>query len=306
MEKEAAQREVIRAARQSVYSNAFLLVFKLWIGLLMGSISVLSEAVHTAIDLAAAVVANFSVKKSREPADEVHTFGHGKFENISGSFEALLIFLASLIIIYESINKILGEVVIEFLGAGIVVMGSSALINLYVSRKIMGVARKHESLALEVDAYHLSTDVYTSLGVFAGLILIKLTGFKVLDPIIAIMVALVIIIMRTAYALTKRSMGGLMDVRLSEEEENIIKSIIADHYTHFAEFHSLRTRKSGPERFVDLHLVVPREQHISEAHDFCDHLEKDIRKRIPNLNLLIHVEPCEEDCEICQKICSKD
>lgn len=304
MEKEAAQREVIRAARQSVYSNAFLLVFKLWIGLLMGSISVLSEAVHTSIDLAAAIVANFSVKKSREPADEVHTFGHGKFENISGSFEALLIFLASLIIIYESVNRILGGIVVEFLGAGIVVMGFSALINLYVSRRILRVARKHESLALEVDAYHLSTDVYTSLGVFAGLILIKLTGFTVLDPIIAIMVALVI--MRTAYALTKRSMGGLMDVRLSEEEENIIKSIIADHYTHFAEFHSLRSRKSGRERFVDLHLVVPRDQHVSDAHDFCDHLEKDIREMIPNLNLLIHVEPCVEECEICQKICSKD
>ena len=296
----AAHKEITSVARLSIYSNTFLLFTKLAAGFLMGSISVLSEAFHSGIDLLAAVITNYSVKKAGKPADEVHKFGHGKFENVSGTVEAILIFIAAIIILYKAGEKILTRGEVEFVGAGIVIMGISIVVNFYVSRKIMKVARKAESIALEADAYHLTTDVYTSVGVFIGLVLIQITKNPIFDPVFAIIVAL--IILKASYDLTKRSVSGIMDVKLSDKEENIIKSIIAEHYSEYAEYHDLRTRISGAERFVDLHLVVPKNQHVADAHEFCDHLEKDIKEKIPNLSILIHIEPCETDCEICRKL----
>jgi cation diffusion facilitator family transporter len=296
----AAHDEIKSAARLSIYSNTFLLFLKLGAGFMMGSISVLSEALHSGIDLIAAFIANYSVQKAGKPADELHKFGHGKFENVSGTIEALLIFLAAVIILYESGKKIMFGGEVEFLVTGAVIMGISAVLNFYISRKIMKVARKAESIALEADAYHLSTDVYTSAGVLFGLVLIQLTGNHIFDPFMAIIVAL--IILKASYDLTKRSISGLMDVKLPDREEGIIRSIIADHYFQYFEYHNLRTRKSGAQRFVDLHLVVSKNQPVADAHEFCDHLEKDIKEKIPNLSLLIHIEPCRTDCEICRNL----
>lgn len=301
-----AHKEIVTVARLSIYSNIILLFIKLIAGISMGSISVLSEALHSGIDLLAAFVANYSVGKAGQPADKDHKFGHGKYENVSGSVEALLIFLAAMIILYESGQKLLTGGEVESVGIGIIIMGISALINIFVSRKIMKVAKKAESIALEADAYHLTTDVYTSIGVFIGLVLIRLTGNSIFDPIVAIIVA--IIIMKASYDLTKRSIAGLMDMKLSDKEEDIIQSIISDHSSQHVEYHDLRTRMSGAERFVDLHLVMPKDMHIDDVHDLCDHIEKDIRERISNLSMTIHVEPCSAHCDICNKldICKDD
>lgn len=298
----AAHKEITTVARLSIYSNTLLLVMKLVVGIFLGSISVLSEALHSGIDLLAAVIANYSVKKAGQPADDEHKFGHGKFENVSGTIEAILIFIAAIIIIYKASDSIINKTDIkeEFIAIGIVVMGISAIVNFYVSRKIMKVAKKAESIALEADAYHLTTDVYTSVGVFIGLVLIQLTGDSIYDPVMAIIVG--IIILKASYDLTKRSVSGIMDVKLSDTEEDLIKSIIQDHYSQYAEYHNLRSRMSGAERFVDLHLVVPKNQNVVEAHDFCDHLEKEIKAKIPNLSILIHIEPCKTDCDICKKL----
>ncbi len=300
----AAHAEITKVARLSIYSNTILFIMKFAVGFLLGSISMLSEALHSGIDLLAAVIANYSVRKAGKPADDIHKFGHGKFENLSGTIEALLITVAAIIILYEAGRKIFfeneGELNGELIGVGIVIMGISALVNFYVSRKIMKVAKHAESIALEADAYHLTTDVYTSIGVFIGLVLIHFTGNPIFDPVLAIIVALMIL--KASYDLTKRSVSGIMDVKLSDEEEELIKSIIDEHYSDYAEFHNLRSRMSGAERFVDLHLVLPKNQPVIEAHDFCDHLEKDIKEKIPNLSILIHVEPCEADCEICRKL----
>ncbi len=298
----AANKEITSVAKLSIYSNSLLFIMKLAVGFFIGSISILSEALHSGIDLLAAIIANYSVKKAGQPADDEHRFGHGKFENVSCTLEAILIFIAAIIILYKSGEKILGNDGFEFelVGIGIVIMGISAIVNFYVSSRIMKVAKKAESIALEADAYHLTTDVYTSAGVFIGLILIQITNNPIFDPLLAIIVAL--IILKASYDLTKRSVSGIMDVKLSDKEENIIKSIISEHYSEFAEYHDLRTRMSGAERYVDLHLVVPKNQHVVEAHEFCDHLEKDIKEKIPNLSILIHIEPCEADCEICRKL----
>ncbi len=298
----AAYKEITSVARMSIYSNILLMILKLAAGFFMGSISVLSEALHSGVDLMAAIIANYSVRKAGKPADDIHKFGHGKFENVSGTVEAILIFVAAIIIIYKAGEKILRpeEIELEFIGAGIIIMGVSSAVNLYVSGKIMKVAKRSESIALEADAYHLTTDVYTSIGVFIGLILIQVTKNPIFDPILAMVIAL--IILKASYDLTKRSVSGIMDVKLSDKEEEIIKSIISEHYSDYAEFHDLRSRMSGAERFVDLHLVVPRNQHVVDAHEFCDHLENDIKRWIPNLSILIHIEPCEAECEICRKL----
>ena len=186
---------------------------------------------------------------------------------------------------------------VEFVGIGIIIMGISAIVNIIVSKRIMKVAKEAESIALEADAYHLTTDVYTSIGVFVGLVLIQITGNPIFDPIMAIIVALIII--KASYHLTKRSVAGLMDSKLSAKEEEIIRTIISEHPSH-VEYHDLRTRISGAERFVDLHLVMPKDSHIEHAHKFCDHIEQDIMEKIPNLSITIHIEPCNTNCDICK------
>ncbi len=292
-------KETAGAARLSVYSNVSLLVLKLAVGFMMGSVAVLSEAIHSGMDLVAALFANYSIRRAGKPADRDHRFGHGKFENVSGTVEAMLIALAAAIILFEAGKKLLFGGTLDYLGPGIAVMGVSSVANFLISRRLMYVAKKAESIALEADAYHLSTDVLTSVGVFAGLVLIQLTGNAIFDPLLAIVVA--VLILKASYDLTRRSLSGLMDSKLSDEEEEIIRSTISEHYPQFAGYHDLRTRMSGAERFVDLHLVVPRYQKVSDAHDFCDHIESDLKAKIPNLSLLIHMEPCDEGCEMCRK-----
>ncbi len=298
----AAHKEITAVAKLSIYSNIFLLLIKVAAGFMMGSISVLSEALHTGIDLLAALIANFSVRKAVKPADDIHKFGHGKFENVSGTVEAILIFVAAIIILYKAAEKLINpeNIELDFIGAGIVIMGISTVVNIYVSGKIMKVAKTAESIALEADAYHLTTDVYTSTRRFYwSYSYMDFTKNPIFDPVIAIIVALMIL--KASYDLTKRSVSGIMDVKLSDSEEDLIRSIISEHYSEYAEYHNLRSRMSGAERFVDLHLVVPKDELVGEAHDFCDHLEKDIKEKIPNLSILIHVEPCQAGCELCKK-----
>ena len=304
MQVQSAAEAKRSTARLSVLSNISLVVMKLAIGFAVGSLAIISEAAHSGIDLLAAIIAYISIKKANEPPDKDHTFGHGKFEDMSGFFEALLIFGAAVLIMYEAVMKLIhGEAALneDLLGIGIAVMGISALINFFVSGRLMKVAKETESIALESDAWHLRTDVYTSLGIMAGLILIKLTGILILDQLFAFGVAMMI--MHAAYELTVRSFGELTDHRLSDEEEARIKKILCDHATDFANFHALRTRRSGPDRFVDLHLVVAKDTTVEEAHDLADHLESDILLEFPRMSISIHVEPCSEACEGCSSLC---
>jgi cation diffusion facilitator family transporter len=295
-----------KTARLSVISNTGLVVMKFIIGFSIGSVSIISEAIHSSMDLIAAVIAFFSVRKSAEPPDEGHAFGHGKFEDISGLIEALLIFVAAILIIREAVMKLLGEPSEHFspdlLILGIAVMGVSALVNWYVSSRLMKVAKESESIALESDAWHLRTDVYTSAGVMAGLVLIKLTGIAIFDPLFALGVALVI--MKAAYDLTVRSFADLIDHSIPEEEEERIKRIICDHQSDYAGFHDLKTRRSGPEIFIEFHLVMPGEISVLQSHDFADHLESDLRLEYPRSNITIHIEPCNEGCTRCGSFCT--
>jgi len=285
------------AAGLSIISNSFLILLKVVAGILSGSISIISEAIHSGIDLVAALIAFFSLRLAGVPADRGHPFGHGKIENVSGTIEAALIFVAAAFIGYEAVGRIIERQALEHLTLGIAVMAVSAVANIIVSRRLLRVARETDSLALEADARHLTADIYTSLGVLVALAVVRITGLDVLDPIIALMVAL--FILRTAYDVIKRSFGGLVDVRLPEEEEEFIASSIMEHFGELLGFHELRTRKAGREREIDLHLVVGKSASVEEAHRLCDHLESDIKRKLPHSIVTIHIEPCEMECEEC-------
>jgi len=293
-----AAQEKIAIARLSVYSNAALVALKVVVGVLMGSVAVVSEAIHSGVDLLAALIARFSVKKSAEPADKDHRFGHGKYENLSGMIEGALIFVAAAWIIYQATVKFLEEFEVELIWAGMFAMGISAVVNFIVSRKLMDVAKRTDSLALEADAYHLQTDVWTSAGVFLALGLIQITDIHLLDPAIAMVVAAFII--RAAYDITRRSAEGLVDYSLPEDEIRLIERIMKDHESDYVNFHKLRARKAGSERQIDLHLTVPRHLNIKEGHDLAEHLAHEIRKEFPQSIVVIHVEPCDEKCEKCK------
>jgi cation diffusion facilitator family transporter len=295
-----------RTARLSVLSNSGLVLMKFTVGIAIGSVSIISEAIHSSMDLIAAIIAFFSVRKSAEPPDSHHEFGHGKFEDISGLIEALLIFIAAILIIWESLQKLLGEpsehFTPELLIFGIAVMGISALVNWFVSQRLMKVAKQSESIALESDAWHLRTDVYTSLGVFFGLILIRLTGITIFDPLFALGVAFVI--MKAAYDLTRRSLSDLIDHSIPPGDEQRIREIICDHAGSYAGFHGLKTRRSGPEIFIEFHLVVPGTVTVIQSHDLSDHLESDLNVEFPRANITIHTEPCNEGCTRCGTFCT--
>ncbi|MDD4137230.1 MAG: cation diffusion facilitator family transporter [Methanoregula sp.] len=293
-------------ARLSVISNTGLVLMKFVIGFASGSVSIISEAIHSSMDLIAAVIAFFSVRMSSEPPDAGHAFGHGKFEDISGLVEAVLIFVAAILIIWESASKLMGgkteAPTPDLLILGIIVMGISALMNLYVSHQLMKVAKQSESIALESDAWHLRTDVYTSVGVMFGLVLLKLTGIAIIDSLVALCVA--VVIMKAAYDLTRRSLADLIDHSLPDEDNRRIITIICEHASIYAGFHGLKTRRSGPEVFIEFHLVMPGEISVLQSHDLADHLEADLLLEFPRANVTIHIEPCNEGCHRCGSFCT--
>lgn len=280
------------AALLSVFSNTALVLFKLIAGIAMGSVSVISEAIHSSVDLLASIVAYFSIKQAKKPADSDHPFGHGKFENVSGAFEAILIFLAAVLIIYEAIKKIMHKGQVENIEAGIGIMLISAIVNLFISSKLFKIARKTDSVALEADAMHLFTDVFTSFGVFLGLIVIKFTGIYILDPIIAIIVALMII--KASVDLTRKALCDLVDKSLPQHEIKVIEDIIKK-YSQVTSYHKLRTRKSGDRREIDVHIRMDNSTTLIAAHNLCNMIEDEIKKALPNSYITIHIEPENED-----------
>lgn len=285
----------VKIAFVSIMSNTILIIFKLIAGFLSGSVSIISEAIHSGMDLVASLVAFFSVRNSAKPADKKHPYGHGKIENISGLIEGLLIFIAAALIITEAVKKILNPAEIEQANIAIAVMFVSALINLAVSRKLYKVSQEEDSMALEADALHLKTDVYTSLGVGIGILLIKLTGLSILDSIVAILVAVIII--KEAWELCKNAFDHLLDSKLSDEEEAEVEKIINEHSHQFIDYHKLKTRKSGNKKHIDFHITVPPDLTVKEAHEIIGSLKKDLNETLKNTRVNIHADPDEKKIE---------
>ena len=296
------QSEKTRAALIAILSNSILIMFKLIVGTIMHSVSVISEAVHSGIDLIASIIGWLSVKESIKPADDEHRFGHGKIENVSGSIEGVLLFGASIFIITEAVRKLmLGTAEIEGLGIGAAVMALSAVVNYCVSRNLLNVAKKTDSIALKADALNLRTDVYTAVGVLIGLLTIKITGATILDPIIAIAVALLIV--KTAYGLLKSAFLPILDVKLPDDEEAVIHEILHGYAEQIFGYHKLRTRKSGHLRHIDMHLLVPKNMTVEESHRLSHEITRQIEQQLPFSHILVHIEPCRSQCDECSVKC---
>lgn len=277
----------VKVARLSILSNSFLIILKLVAGIISGSVSIISEAIHSSMDLVAAIIAYFSVSVSDNPPDSRHPYGHGKIENISGVIEALLIFVAAGWIIIEAVKKLTGEAtVLESIGLGSIVMLIAAVVNWLVSKRLYKVARENNSVALEADALHLKTDVYTSLGVGIGLGLIMVTGLNWLDPIIAILVALFIIF--ESFQLLKRAFSPLLDEAWKQAEIADLEKTLDQMEV---QYHELRTRNAGNYRFIDVHIEIPEDVSVGDAHRYCDEIENELMKKYDNLSVTIHVEP---------------
>jgi cation diffusion facilitator family transporter len=295
------QKRKSSVAILSVTSNTVLVVMKLAVGIMISSVSVISEAIHSGMDLIAALIAWFSVRTSSKPADEDHPFGHGKIENVSGTVEAILIFLAAGWIIYEAIKKFIHPEPVGTAVWGVGVMLISAITNIVVSQKLFIVGRETDSIALQADAWHLRTDVYTSAGVMAGLALIWLgkwifPGYDLswLDPACAIVVAVLII--KAAYDLTVQSARDLLDANLPGEEQRWIRQLIESHRGAIRGYHHLRSRKAGHFRFVEFHVQVDRHMTVENSHGLARKLSGAIKDRLPHTTVTIHVEPCTSEC----------
>ena len=278
-----------KVALLSVCSNTALIILKTIAGIMSGSVSILSEAIHSGMDLIASIVAFLSVRMSSHPADEEHPYGHGKIENISGLVEGLLIFVAAFLIIKEAIHKLSYPSAIDQAGIAIGVMFISAAVNTIVSKILYKVAKEEDSLALEADALHLKTDVYTSLGVGIGLLLIKLTGLHILDPVVAILVALLII--KESWELCRNAFKPLLDNRLSDQDEEMIREVIRKYNGRIIDFHELRTRKSGNMKYVDFDLMVDKDISVEESHRLSTSIVGDLEKVLNNVNVSIYVKP---------------
>lgn len=288
----------------SIVSNVILSVLKIITGILSGSLSIISEAIHSLSDFFASVLTFFSVIKSSKPADSDHPYGHGKYEDMSGFIEGLLIIFASLFIIYEASKKIIFGVNIDTENVlGIVVMLVAVILNIAVSSILFKVAKESNSVSLYADGEHLRTDVYSSLGVLFGLILIKITGYRILDPIIAILVA--VIIFKAGYSISQKTVSNLLDHSIPDENIDKIKQIIKSYSDSATlKYGSIKARQTGPTKDIDMILQFPENTSICECHKICDEIEKQIQLMYPNCSISIHAEPiCYK--RNCQKSCAK-
>lgn len=280
------------AARLSIASNGLIIIFKLVAGFISGSIGIISEAIHSMSDFLASVLTYLAVLRSSQPADKEHPFGHGRYEDVAGFIEGILIIIASFYIICEACKKIIVAKSFEFDSTlGIIVMSVAVLANLIVSAYLFKVAKKTDSVALYADAKHLSTDVYSSIGVLIGLVLIKITGFALLDPLIAIFVAL--IILRAGILITKETLNNLVDGTLPKEDLKQIEEIL-NRCEKINGYKNLKSRKSGPFRDINLTLLCEENMSLKDCHEICDFIENEIKNTFPNSQTTIHCEPYNE------------
>ncbi len=259
---------------------------------LTGSVGLLSDAIESFVNLAGALMALWMITVAERPADDNHAYGHGKAEYFSSAFEGFLILLAAISIGYAAIDRLMNPQPIEAVGIGLLVSVVASVVNFATARTLMSVGRKHNSITLEADAHHLMTDVWTSVGVISGVGLVWFSGWLWLDPVIALLVAANIV--WTGWQLLHRSAGGLMDVSLPEADLIAIKTTLDGYRRQGLDFHALRTRQAGARCFVTLHVLVPGGWTVQLGHDWCERIEADIRRAIPQAHVTTHLEPQED------------
>jgi cation diffusion facilitator family transporter len=281
-----------RAAALSIASNSVLIALKLVAGVITGSIAIITEAIHSSIDLLASVIAFVSVRKAGEPADADHPYGHDKIENLAAVIEGMLILVGAGVIVFESVRRLLDPPEVESLGFGIAVIGFSMVANVFVSAYLYRQARATESPALEADGAHLRTDALTSGGVLIGLVLVAVTDIEWLDPATALVVAVAIVI--SGLRILSRSSRVLVDEILPEHELAAIRGALDEYGAEeVAGYHKLRARRAGSRRYVDLHVQFRAGTTLDRAHELSHELQGEIGTRLRGADVLIHLEPDE-------------
>lgn len=267
-----------------------------------GSLGVLSEAIHSALDLVSSLLTFFVVRAAVRPADWDHQFGHGKIESISALFEAFLLFVAGAYIIYEGIDRTSNaHHHVQHVGWGLAVLALSMVVNLYVYLQNRRVAHAEESIAIETNAFHFLTDIFSSFAVFLSLGVIHFTNWEWLDPVVAIGIA--IYIGWIGVQQMRKCIAELSDTALPESEVAIVKEVLVKHRKSFLNYHDLRSRRGGSTRYLDLHLTLCSDQTVGEAHEVCDQIENELMTCFKNVDVNIHVEPCGTHGEACREHC---
>lgn len=259
---------------------------------LTGSVGLMSDAIESFVNLAGALMALWMLWLSEQPADANHPHGHGKAEYFSSAFEGFLILIAAFSIGYTALGRLLDPRPLDEVGMGLLVSVAASAINLAVGRLLLKAGRAHGSITLEADAHHLMTDVWTSAGVLAGVGLVALTGWNILDPIVALLVAANII--WTGWQLMRRSASGLMDEALPADRLKEIDARLATYAEHGIAFHALRTRQAGRRSFISVHVLVPGDWSVKAAHDWAERIEADLRRAAPNAHVTTHIEPADD------------
>jgi cation diffusion facilitator family transporter len=252
-------------------------------------VSILSEAAHSGVDLLVAILALAAIRFAQRPADRTHPYGHGKIETLTSFGEGVLICAIAVLIVWNAVTSLMNGPAVAHVGWGIGVMAVAAIINLGVSRQLVRVGRAEGSTALEATGIELGTDVVTAGAVIVGLVIVRVTGWTIVDPLLGLVVSGLIV--AAAVRVLVGAVRGLTDYRLPDEEEHAIRGVLDEHAEDFIEYHDLRTRHVGNLHAVDLHLVVPSDMSVSQAHDLSTHLEGEIAGVLPQADIVIHVEP---------------
>lgn len=291
--KNESRTSLTRYAWLSIAAAVVTIALKSGAYLLTGSVGLLSDAIESGVNLVAALMALAMLTVAARPEDENHAYGHSKAEYFASVVEGILILVAAGSIIWTAAGRLLHPKELEQVGFGLAVSVGASLINLVVAQILLRAGKKNNSITLEADSHHLMTDVWTSVGVVAAIGVVGLTGWLVLDPIIAIVVGLNIV--WTAYHLIRRSVEGLMDGALPPEEQKQIEEVIAQYRRRGVEFHALRTRQSAARRFVSVHVLVPGEWTVHDAHHVAEDFEGDIRRILPETIIHTHLEPIDDE-----------
>ncbi|MGI9035504.1 MAG: cation diffusion facilitator family transporter [Pyrinomonadaceae bacterium] len=291
--RETKQKNLTRYARLSIGAAIFTISFKGTAYFYTGSVGLLSDALESLINLAAAIVALLIINVAAQPPDEDHSFGHDKAEYFSSGIEGTLIFIAALSIGYAAILRIFEPQPLEHLAIGLIISSVATVVNLFVGRLLIQAGRQHHSIVLEADGKHLMTDVWTSVGVILGVLAVSLTGWTRLDPIIALVVA--VNITWTGFQLIRRSVSGLMDTAIEPEIQETVMRILERYVAkEKIAYHALRTRQAGARKFIYVHILVPDEWTVQKGHDLIDKIETEICRAIPESAVFSHLEPLED------------
>lgn len=281
-----------RYAWLSIAAAIVTIALKMLAYWLTGSVGLLSDGLESVVNLAAAMMALAMLLVAARPPDENHAYGHSKAEYFASAVEGVLILLAAASIAWAAISRINNPQPLESVGLGIGVSLAASILNFVVARVLLQAGEQYKSITLEADAHHLMTDVWTSAGVIVGIGLVMVTGWQVLDPIIALLVAVNIV--WSGVQLVRRSAAGLMDVAIPHEEQQQIEDILNSYTEMGIDYHALRTRQAASRRFVEVHILMPNHWSIEQGHQLVDQIEEDIRQALPNTNIITHLEPLDD------------